>query len=375
MRSLCSVVIVFTATAGAQIKSSAPVKSSVPARIDHSVYALVFKPQAAIPELKASFFSPPILCSPDGTAYYGVPEPPTYRERAIHQLDPQQPRSFLYREVEGLYDTRFVAFFPGAAELYVLVNAAEDSEQAREDASKQTGPIPVNLGNKKRHDYLLKFDRSGRLVNRIQLSDHLSFDRFAVLEDGSFVALGVERTTAAVKLAQLNSEGKIIRYLALPSALGSSGSQLNGRMGQEGEVASAEARLLNWFFVPVRHKVLLFARNVNQVLEIGPDGVRREVNIVIPKGYFFDSMLSSNDRWLFLVPRQVEWEPGKIGGKLTSSDYTIYEVDFNDGRFVRELKGAPTPGLGIACERDGVFTGFSVGKDSRYVLWTGELPR
>jgi hypothetical protein len=126
----------------------------------------------------------------------------------------------------------------------------------------------------------------------------------------------------------------------------------------------------------VRHQVLLFATDINQVLEIGQDGMTREVNIKIPKGYFFDSVVSSNDRWLFHVPRQAEWDPGKLGGgRVLFSDYTLYEVDFNDGRFIRELKGSPLPNLGVACERDGVFTGFSIGRDSRYVLWTAELPR
>jgi hypothetical protein len=277
--------------------------------------------------------------------------------------------------VEGLYDTHYVAFFPADGEVYVLVDAAKGSEQARDDVSMHVNADPVGLGKKERHDFLLKFDNSGRYVNRIQLPDQLSFLRVAVLEDGSFVALAVDRATALVRLAEMNSDGKIVRYLALPSAFSSSRIQPSQGMSKEGEVAGAEARVGRWFFVPVRHKVLLFSRDINEVLEIGADGMRREVDIRIPKGYFFDSIVSSNDRWLLLVPRHVEWEPGRFGGKLTSRDYTLYEVDFNDGKFVRELKGAPTPGLGIACERDGVFTGFSVGRDSNYVLWTAELPR
>lgn len=369
MRLFCLVLIVSARLVGAQIRSSSP------AQIDHPVYSLVFKPQAAIPELKASAFSPPILCSSDGTAYYGVPEPPTYREMMIHKLDLHEPRSFPYRAVEGLYDARFISFFPGDAEVYVLVNAAENLEQAQDDAAKHMGSYIAVSSLKGRHHFLLKFDRSGRYVNRIQLADQLSFARFAVFEDGSFVALAVDRSTAAVKLAEMSSDGKVIRYLPLPSAMQSSGAQSSPLMSKEGEIAGVEARLGRWFFAPVRHKVLLFARDVSQVLELGPDGARREVGIAIPRGYFFDSVVSSNDRWLFVVPRQVEWEPGKFGGKLTSRDYTIYEVDFNDGKFIREMKGTPTPGLGIACERDGVFTGFSVGRDSKYVLWAAEMPR
>jgi hypothetical protein len=41
----------------------------------------------------------------------------------------------------------------------------------------------------------------------------------------------------------------------------------------------------------------------------------------------------------------------------------------NDGRFIRELKGSPLP------KRNGVFTGFSIGRNSRYILWSVELLR
>jgi hypothetical protein len=62
--------------------------------------------------------------------------------------------------------------------------------------------------------------------------------------------------------------------------------------------ARAGIRVSKWNFTPVRHKVSLFATDINQVLKIGPDGVTREVNNAIPKGYFFDSVVSSNDqRW------------------------------------------------------------------------------
>ena len=278
--------------------------------------------------------------------------------------------------MEGIYDAHFLAFFPGKSELYVLVNATQNSDEALNDTSKHIDPNLAGSGSGERHDFLLKFDRSGRYENSIQLPDKFRFRRFAVLEDGTFVALAVDRVTAAVRLPMLNSDGKIARYLPLPSALKSSPNEPPANLGKASAVVSAWISISDWNFAPVRHKILLFATDINQVLEIGPDGVTREVYITIPKGYFFDSVVSSSDRWLFHVPRQAEWEPGKVGGgRLLTSDYTLYEVDFNDGRFIRELKGSPLPNMGIGCERDGVFTGFSIGRDSKYILWTAELPR
>jgi hypothetical protein len=106
--------------------------------------------------------------------------------------------------------------------------------------------------------------------------------------------------------------------------------------------ARAGIRVSKWNFTPVRHKVSLFATDINQVLKIGPDGVTREVNNAFPKG-------TSSIAW--------------------------FRRMINDGRFIRELKGSPLPNLGIACERNGVFTGFSIARNSRYILWSVELPR
>jgi hypothetical protein len=273
--------------AGAQIKSSPPAPG------DHPVYTLVFKPGGALPGLTASAFSPPILCSPGGIAYYGVPEPPTYRERTIHKLDPQEPRSFSYRNIDGLYDAQFAAFFPGQSELYVLVSATQNQQQALDDASKHIDSSMAVSAPGERHDFLLRFDTSGQYENSIQLPANLRFLRFAVLEDGSFVALAVDPATGAVKLPMLSSDGKIVRYLPLPSSLQSSPNPSPAGLRAAPLAASAGLRAGKWNFAPVRHKLLLFATDVNQVLEIGQDGATREVKIMIPRGYFFDSVISS----------------------------------------------------------------------------------
>ena len=97
-----------------------------------------------------------------------------------------------------------------------------------------------------------------------------------MLEDGSFVALAVDRATGAVKLPLLTSDGKIVRYLPLPSAFQSSPNPSAASLGKASGAASAGIRVSKWSFAPVRHKVLLFATDINQVLEIGQDGITRK---------------------------------------------------------------------------------------------------
>jgi hypothetical protein len=150
-----------------------------------------------------------------------------------------------------------------------------------------------------------------------------------------------------------------------------------GKSGNRVALVEAAARLTTWFFAPVRHKVLLYATDVDApVLEIGPDGATREVPIAIPQGFSLDGFISSNDLWLVGYARKITPEFGKpVIRRSANGDYLLYEVDFNDGRFRRELSLASIPDFGIACEQGGMLTGYSMSGDSKYIPFTANLPR
>ena len=356
-------------------------KAAPIAQKDHPVYALTFKAQATVAVSKApQLFSPPILCSPDGTAYFGVPEPPLYREQTIYSLDTRELRSYSYRDVQGLNDAHFLGFFPGERGVFLMVNATQNPEESQAVAVSQQGNVLWSgTGFRGEHrEFLVKFDKAGGHEDPIALPADLSFHRFAELEDGSFVALAIDRANAAVRLPLLTLDGKIMRYLPVPPALSFQSNSRKGSRDNAVGLAMAETIVTRWYFAPARHKVLLYATNIDApVLEIGPDGVTREVSIAVPKGFFLDGIIPSDDRWIVRFARRKSPKPGEFSIKWSSAagDYALYEVDFNDGSLRRELSMASIPGFGVACEEHGALTGFSFMRDSKFILFTADLPR
>lgn len=350
------------------------------AKNDYPVYSLVFKPGSLITRIAAAgYFSPPILCA-DGAAYFGVPEAPTFQEQTIYSLNSSVQRVFSYHELPGLYDAHFRSFFPDESGAFLLVNAGQDSETQRDTTmSRQVQAIsPHSHVAGERHDFLLKFDVAGHFERSIQLPDELRFYRFGELEDGSFVATAVDRATGAVKLPLLTPDGKIVRDL-LPPGFATSSDLRKGEAGAGAALAFARAqsKLAGWFFAPVRHKILLYATNADvPVLEIGPDGATREVPITLLEGFSLDGFISSDDMWLVRYARKMVAEPGKpVVRRSAAGDYLLYEVDFNDGSLRRQLSFASVPDFGIACERGGVLTGYSVRRDSKYISFAASIPR
>ena len=345
---------------------------------DYPVYQLVFKPAPPITPLRAlALFSPPVLCAQDGTAYFGSPEPPTYLERTVYSLNSTEQRVFTYRDLQELHEPHFRGFFPGVSATFVLVNATQDSDPSLDTVMPKGAVSPSEDFADNRHDFLLKFENSGRFLRAIQLPDELRFYRFAELEDGSFVAMGIDRASAAARLSLLTSDGKIVRDLPPPPGLAVSSNLPEGKIADRRALAAASSRLTTWFFAPVRHKVLLYATGIDApVLEISPDGVTREVQIAVPKGFSIDGFVSSNDLWLVRYARKIAAEFGKpVIRRSANGDYFLYEVDFNDGRFRRELSMASIPNLGIACEQGGMLTGYSFSRDSKYIPFTASLPQ
>ena len=342
-------------------------------------YVLEFRAGPAIPRLTASpVISLPILCSPDGTPYIGVPEPPMYSERTIHSLDPKEPQSFSYKGIQGFYDIRFLSFFPGHSSVYILVNATQDSKQSQYTVTSPKGPTPkTETGFRgERHDFIMKFDKSGTFKTAIQLPDQLAFHRIAELTDKNFVAVAYDRANGVARLTLLGSDGAILRYLPLPEALELSSELKTGTTADALNRGRAESSLSWWLFAPARNNVLLYmGRSRAPVVEIGAGGAVREVPVSSPRGYSLSGMISSNDRWLFRYARTTLPDRGPVDTRPEARNYLLYEVDPNDGSLLRELDDSSGPSFGIACEQDGLLTGFSVSPESRYIPYTANLPR
>ena len=260
--------------------ATVPGKQPVVSSENIPVYTVEFKQQSSVPGITASpLVSLPILCSPSGTPYITVPEPPMYSERTIYSLDGKNPRTFSYKNVQGIYDLQFLNFFPTDEAVYVFLSATKDPKQSDYTLHSSDGQV-LGRGagyHGKRHSFILKFDIPGTLKSTIQLPDNLSFHRIAPLPDGTFVAIAYDSLNAAARLLLLADDGTILRYLSLPSELEQTPELQHGATGNESDRAQAQTSLSQWIFAPARGRILLFAAHSNApVVEIGAAGVTRE---------------------------------------------------------------------------------------------------
>ena len=359
--------------------ATVPGKQPVVSSENIPVYTVEFKQQSSVPGITASpLVSLPILCSPSGTPYITVPEPPMYSERTIYSLDGKNPRTFSYKNVQGIYDLQFLNFFPTDEAVYVFLSATKDPKQSDYTLHSSDGQV-LGRGagyHGERHSFILKFDIPGTLKSTIQLPDNLSFHRIAPLPDGTFVAIAYDSLNAAARLLLLADDGTILRYLSLPSELEQTPELQHGAIGDESDRARAQTSLAQWLFAPVRGRILLFAAHSNApVVEIGAAGVTREVSISAPKDYSLSAVIASNDKWLFRYARKALPMVGETENRPESRNYLLYEIDPDDGHIKSEIDPGAGPSFGIACEHDSVLTGFSLGSDSKYLLYTADTPR
>jgi hypothetical protein len=301
-----------------------------------------------------------------------------YSEQTIHALDARDPHTYTYKNVQGLYDLKFLNFFPTDEAVYVFVSATKDSKQYDYTIHSSDGQV-LRRGagySGERHSFILKFDILGTLKSTMQLPDNLSFHRIAPLPDGTFVAIAYDSLNAAARLLLLADDGTILRYLSLPSELEQTPELQHGAIGNESDRAHAQTSLSQWLFAPVRGRILLFAAHSNApIVEIGAAGVTREVSISAPKDYSLSTVIASNDKWLFRYARKALPKVGETENRPESRNYLLYEIDPNDGHIKSEIDPGAGPSFGIACEHDGVLTGFSLGSDSKYLLYTADTPR
>ncbi len=361
-----------------QPSTSASLQKDLP-KDEVPVERLEFKPQGLVPGIEASAaIMLPILCAPDGTPFISVPQPPTYFTQAVYSLGLKGAHTFSYHSIAGLYDTHFLGFFPGDSTVGLLVSATGDPRKSQYTVESPTG-ASIRTGSAYRgahHESIVEFDRDGNYKSTVELPYEYSFRRFAELSDGNLVALAYDRVNAVAKLFILDPAGKIIRPLQIPAGMEDSPALRQGETGGDLNRARAETSMSWWLFAPARGSVLLYlAHSKAPLLEIGAGGATREVPIEAPTGYVLDGVIPSKDRWIIRFRRDNLPDRAEIDRRTETKNFVFYEVDPNDGMLRSAYEFVSDPGLGIACEQDGVMVGFSVTSDSKYVRLTAEIPR
>lgn len=346
---------------------------------DVPVTRIDFKSDGPIPGVESSpVVSMPIQCTPDGTPLVAVPQPPNYFTQTVFSLDPKGARNFSYTSVAGLYDVKYLGFFPGDSTVDILVNGTTDSKQSQYAVTSPRGSVSNSATGfqGQRADDVLQFELNGNFKRMIALPEAYSFHRIAELGDHNLLAVAYDRVNAVAKLLLLDEDGQVIRPLQIPQAMEHDSALTQGQTGSDLNRARAETSLSWWLFTPSAGRVLLYvAHSKFPVLELGPGGAMREIPLQAPEGYLLDGFIPANDRWMVRFRRENLPDHGAVDRRPESRNYVLYEVNRADGSLKREFKAISGPGFGSACEHDGVLTGFSVSPDSKYIRLTAEIPR
>ena len=179
----------------------------------------------------------------------------------------------------------------------LLVHATTDDKKSPNQVSYGPGFAPVDVYPGVHHDYLVEFDRDGNYKKTVELPAEYRFWRIGALVDDSLLALAYDRTNSVARFLLLDSGGKIIRPLELPSQMRDNPELTQGESGEVLNQARAESSLSWWLFAPARHRLLLYqAHSKAPLLEVGAGGVVREVPLEAPKGYVLNAVIPSNDR-------------------------------------------------------------------------------
>ncbi len=343
------------------------------------VVSLEFKLQGVIPGIQGSqAFVSPILCSPQGVAFVAFIEPSDFGPQAIYSLDPKGGRAFSVKSIPGLYDINFLhGYFASDSMVGILVNATKDDKQASNTIPLGPDIPPKHVFTGKHHDYLIKFDSRGNFQKAIELPERFNFRRMTALSDDTFLGLAYDRTNSVPQLFLMDSDAKIVRTLELPNSMKSDPEIVAGQSGDSSNEIPAESSLSWWLFAPSRGRILLYqAHSESPVLEVGANGVVREVTIASPPGYKLDEVIPANDRWIMRFRKESPSDSGAADARPDAQNdaYVLYEVDPADGHLKRRIEVSTGPFYSISCEQDGIFNAFSI-DGQKLNLLTADLPR
>jgi len=302
----------------------------------------------------------PALCANDGTAFLNMLVPaaldgqPIASAVRMSKVGPPlevtvsvplsgDAHEFRLDQVNDPHDVRLKGANVLDSEVVLLVIAAAENKRGKETISAANGTkreLDANLAE--RHDYFVIFDRQGNYEKKVQVEDIFGLYRFAQFSSGTFLVLGLDKQDHSPKLAMLNDDGTLLRYLEIPKndAPKSMFGTLNGT-GKGPAIYVAPAQL-----VPHGDSIIIVQNKSKfPLLEVSPGGAIRVIKSKLPSGVQIERLIPSDKN--FYVRGD---GPG---------DKMIYELNDRTGTVLRRFPVSDgEPGANVACIHDGEFISF-----------------
>ncbi|HET7104421.1 MAG TPA: hypothetical protein VFI20_10085 [Terracidiphilus sp.] len=331
---------------------------------------LDFAQEKLLPGITASpVIAMPIHCGPDGSALLQMLMPPDFKRTALYLVSKSRAIPISLSAVTGISKPQVLDVFDSESRLGLLLYGLPKSND---------GDLPSTPGF-----FVAEFKHDGMFQKLVNLPRPGIYSRFALLPSDDLVTLEFDPINAVAKLILRDSDGEEERALQIPGALEDVASGANrpatlkqrpSFLRSDMETLSGSAAVGKARFTSFGDRVLLWIPNVQSVTELGDHAAFRQIQIDAPKGYAFDSLISSTDRWIARFKRMGLSGTTPIDMRPQSQNFVLYEVNPFDGHLHERLNLGPH-GSWLACESDGTLTVFKTDKKQHLIALTADIGR
>jgi hypothetical protein len=305
--------------------------------------------------MASPIYEAPLQCSEDGTIFMDMFIPPNFSQEIMFALGPDGKKtSYPFEDIHDLYGV--------ASQNPVSVDAADAGVSfllygTRDSAAEfpTAGKAPRYTGE--RDWYIVRFDRDGSYKGSVPIDiPHFEPARIAEFDTGQYLVLGSDTLEPVPKVAMLDSDGRLRRFLNPPNplpgnspSLAPSLSHLNPSMSKE-KRHSIQIRQAVLSYQLTHHGNaidLLEPGSQEPILEVFPDGSVNAIPVGPHPGYDLDSLISSDGKTLL-----VRFRP--TGNKYVEpGEGIIEEIGVTDGTPLKRISFPELSLLDVLCIHDG----------------------
>jgi hypothetical protein len=355
-RTVLALAVLLSATVPAaglgQVGSTSAPEPAIPS------YYVSFVPGPAVSGASASpAIKLPFQCTSDGTVFVsfvstvpdgsGLPPPPPSPPPALLTSISASGKGQTFRldQVPGLYISNEVDHFASDSNVIFLVRGSREDKPVKQAYTVGGYRGEFTRNEAERHSYILTFSREGRYLRTIEIEDAFRMLRIAQFSSGAFLAFGYDATDHSPRLAMLNEDGAVLKFIEIPKGDVPESMISGATAARPHTVAPAE-------LVPEGRSILIALNETTfPLLEIGEGGAVRSIRPKLPKDEPIEALIPS-DRNLFVIAKAEK--ENKNGGDLAG---VIYEVAPEDGTVLRRftLTDGRRAVDEVTCVHDGKF--------------------
>jgi hypothetical protein len=291
----------------------------------------------------------PFQCTSDGTVFVSMIDPALivdiadYSHLPLTAISPSHAiTTFQITRLDELYDVREIDHYASDSEIVFLVSAAKENKQTKQkymggDGSKSEDTFNIAP----QHTFAVIFDRDAKLKSVVQLDDAFHVQQLGLFPSGLFLAYGYSEIERSPKMAMLDGDGVILKYLQLEEGV------MSDRAFNKGPKTTNPEVFLNPVqFVPLGRSILMVQNKTKfPLLEVTEADALRVIRPKLPDGARINFLIPSDENLFALAG--------------AADEGSLYELNPRNGSLLRvfTIENAASSAE-VACVHEGNFLSF-----------------